>query len=66
MDFSTLRPVDYTINQPQFTPVTKRMEDILTLADLMDARKKKKKAEELSGKLGPTMASMFAPETPVF
>lgn len=39
MDFSTLRPIDYTISQPQITPMAKRMSDVLTLADMMDKAK---------------------------
>ena len=42
MDFSTLRPVDYTIKQPEFTPLTKRMSDILTLGEMMDKSKANK------------------------
>jgi hypothetical protein len=44
MNFATLSPVDYTINQPQLTPMSKRMADVLTLADMMDKAKINKMA----------------------
>ena len=39
MNFSTLGPIDYTIGQTQFTPISKRVTDMMTLADLFDKRK---------------------------
>ena len=44
MNLSTLAPIDYSLQQPVITPVTKRMQDVMTLADMMDKRKINKMA----------------------
>ena len=59
MDFATLRPVNYNLKMPEITPTMKRMADVMTLADLMDAREKQKTMEELSGKLGGIAAKSY-------
>lgn len=48
MNFATLAPIDYTIGQPQLTPISKRYTDIMTLSDLMDTQRenKRKRASE--------------------
>lgn len=80
MNFATLSPVDYNINQPQITPIMKRMSDAITLADLMDSRrdaiKKRKQAEalqqqtqeEYSRRMGAKalLSGTQEPEPPVF
>lgn len=39
MNFSTFAPVNYGIDPMELTPLSKRMSDVLTLADMMDKRK---------------------------
>ena len=61
MNLSTLLPVDYGLTLPQMTPMTKRMNDILTLSDMMDASKEKRRKAESDQKIRDIFAGIGSP-----